>query len=102
MVNNYIVYGDVEYTSGSFTVADGEIIRVYWSNRETTTNGLVKLNGTIVDSGVSSKTGYYSYTVSSNCTINGIYRLQWDGKRLWFKLYHYNLKRSKNAKHKLC
>lgn len=80
MVNNYIVYGDIEYTSGSFTVADGEIIRVYWSNRDETTNGIVKLNGTIVAGGVSFKTGYYSYTVSSNCTINGIYRLQWDPK----------------------
>lgn len=38
------------------------------------------LNGTKVAGGVLSNTGYYSYTVSSNCTINGIYRLQWDGK----------------------
>ena len=80
IVNNYIVYGDIEYTSGSFTVADGEIIRVYWSNGDETTNGIVKLNGTTVAGGVSFKTGHYSYTVSSNCTINGIYRLQWDQK----------------------
>lgn len=80
MVNNYIVYGDIEYTAGYFTVADGEIIRVYWSNGDETTNGIVKLNGTIVAGGVSFKTGYYSYTVRSNCTINGIYRQQWDQK----------------------
>ena len=79
-VNNCIVYGDTEYTTGSFAVVDGEVIRVYWSNRDETRNGIVKLNDTLVAGGVLGQKGYYSYTVSSNCVIEGIYRQEWDDK----------------------
>lgn len=79
-VNNSIVYNNTEYTTGSFAVVDGEIIRVHWSNRDETNYGRVLLNGTLVAGGVLGQKGYYSYTVSSNCVIEGTYRQEWDDK----------------------